>query len=158
MKTLCLYYSRTNTTKTTMQLVAEILDADLYEYTDGKDRKGVLGYLGACAASMKKALPEVTIKGEPDFAAYDRVIVGMPVWAEGPCVVGRALLQQYGRELPKDVYYVVTHMAANDYKKKIEMLDALLGRPSCGHFSVRTKKYDYLSDAEAFAEVLRDHA
>ena len=38
MKTLCLYYTRTNTTKTAMEHLAKLLGADLAEYTDGKEQ------------------------------------------------------------------------------------------------------------------------
>ena len=48
MKTLCLYYTRTNTTKTAMERLAELLDADVAEYTDGKDRSGTLPALAVC--------------------------------------------------------------------------------------------------------------
>lgn len=41
MKTLCLYYTRTNTTKAVMENIAGILGADLAEYTDGRERSGV---------------------------------------------------------------------------------------------------------------------
>ena len=61
MKTLCLYYTRTNTTKAAMEHLAKLLDADIAEYTDGKDRSGALGYVGACFASMKKTFPEIQI-------------------------------------------------------------------------------------------------
>ena len=64
MKTLCLYYTRTNITKTAMEHLAKLLEADLAEYTDGKDRSGVTGYIGACFASMKKSYPAITIKGD----------------------------------------------------------------------------------------------
>lgn len=40
MKTLCLYYTRTNSTKKAMERLAELTGADLAEYTDGKDRSG----------------------------------------------------------------------------------------------------------------------
>ena len=63
MKTLCLYYTRTNTTKAAMEHLARLLDADLAEYTDGKDRSGALGYVGACFVSLKKTFPEVSIQG-----------------------------------------------------------------------------------------------
>ncbi len=43
MKTLCLYYSRTGNTRSVMERMAKMLDADLFEYTDGKDRSGVKG-------------------------------------------------------------------------------------------------------------------
>lgn len=155
MKTLCLYYTRTDLTKTAMEQVAEITGADLYEYTDGKDRSGVLGYIGACFASVFGKLPEVTIKGDPDLGAYDRVVIGMPIWAEGPCIVGRALISQYRDRLPKEVYYVVTHMAAADYMNKIRKLDSLLGRASAGQFSVQTKNNDYVKEVRAYAESLK---
>ena len=154
MKTLCLYYSRTNTTKRAMELLAERTGADLFEYTDGRDRRGVLGYLGACLASLRKTLPEVRIQGTPDLGSYDRVLIGMPVWAEGPCVVGRALIKKYASDLPEDVYYVVTHMAKSDYLDRIRALDHLLGRPSKGQLSVQTKDNDYLKEIRAFAENL----
>ncbi|MBR5229524.1 MAG: hypothetical protein IKW01_01605 [Firmicutes bacterium] len=154
MKTLCLYYTRTNTTKAAMEALAKLIGADVAEYTDGKDRSGVKGYIGACLASMKKTLPEVTIKGDIDLSSYDRVVIGMPIWAEGPCVIGKAFLNQYKERLPEDVYYVVTHMAKNSYQGKIEAMDKILGRESSGFISVATKNHDYLADIEEFAKRL----
>ena len=154
MKTICLYYSRTNMTKKAIETLAEILDADVFEYTDGKKRDGVLGYIVACFDSLRRQLPNVIIKGDPDFSAYDRVIIGMPLWAEGPCVVGRTLIKQYSDVFPEDVYYVVTHMANNDYMKKIKGLDKILGRPSQGQISIRTKDNDYIRDIKTVAKSL----
>lgn len=45
MKTLCLYYTRTNKTKEVMENIARITGADLAEYTDGKGRGGIFGYI-----------------------------------------------------------------------------------------------------------------
>lgn len=154
MKTLCLYYTRTNTTKAAMEHLAQLLGADIAEYTDGKDRSGIKGYIGACIASMKKTYPEVAIKGNVDLGAYDRVIIGMPIWAEGPCVIGKALIDQYKDSLPEQTYYAVTHMAKAGYDKKIQALDEILGRPSAGYVSVQTKEHDYLADIEEFAKEL----
>ena len=154
MRTLCLYYSRTELTRKAMERLAELTGADICEYTDGKDRSGVLGYIGACIVSYKKNLPRITIKGDPDLASYDRVIIGMPVWAEKPCAVGRALISQYRGELPEDVRYVITHNAKADYASGISGLDSLLGRPSKGYLSVRTKNNDYLKEIETYAATL----
>lgn len=153
MKTLCLYYTRTNTTKAAMEKLAKLLDADLAEYTDGKDRSGVMGYIGACFVSAKKT--RVTIKGNVDLASYDRVIIGMPVWVEGPCAIGRAFISQYKDSLKGEVYYAVTHMGKGTYEEKIKAMDELLGRPSCGQISIQTKEHDYLKDIETFAENLK---
>ena len=155
MKTLCLYYTRTNTTKSAIEHLAKLLDADVAEYSDGKDRSGVKGYIGACFASMKKTFPDVSIKGDIKLNSYDRVIIGMPIWAEGPCVIGKALIEQYKDSMPDDVYYVVTHMAKNGYEAKIEALDNILGRKSAGYVSLITKEHDYLKDIEEFAKTIK---
>ena len=155
MKTLCLYYTRTNMTKEAMEHLAKLLDADIACYSDGKDRSGALGYVGACVASLKKNFPKVTIEGNVCLGDYDRVLIGMPIWVEGPCVVGKALIDQCKDSLPKDVYYVVTQMGPSDYSSRIKKLDDLLGRPSAGRISLKTKEHDFLKDVEAFAETLK---
>ena len=152
MKTLCLYYTRTDTTKEVMETVARRIGADLAEYTDGKDRSGVLGYIGACFATVKKSLPKVSVKEEIDLKEYDRIIIGMPVWAERPCAIGRAMIKKYCAGLPAEVYYMVTHMGRHDYMTKIKAMDSLLGRPSSGQFSVRKKKNDYVRESAEIAE------
>jgi hypothetical protein len=119
-----------------------LTDADVYEYTDGVDRSGIMGYLRSCIDTYKKP-PVVKIVGEePDWAAYDRVVVGMPVWAEAPCIIGKAFLQQYSSKFHCDLYLVVTHMASVDYAKKIRKLyDDCAVKPK-GYLSVQTKKHD----------------
>ena len=155
MKTLCLYYTRTNLTKAAMEHLAKLLDADIALYSDGKDRSGALGYVGACFASLKKNFPKITIEGNICLGDYDRVIIGMPIWVEGPCVVGKALIAQYKNSLPKDIYYVVTQMGPSDYSSRIKKLDDLLGRPSVGQISLKTKEHDFLKDVEAFVKTLK---
>ncbi len=155
MKTLCLYYTRTNTTKEIMENVARILGADVAEYTDGKDRSGFFGYVGACFATLNNTISKVSVKGEIDLKEYDRVIIGMPVWVEGPCAIGRALIKKLCSVMPSEVYYVVTHMGEkHDYVDKIKAMDRLLGRPSSGQVSIRTKENDYIKESTAFAESL----
>ena len=155
MRTLCLYYTRTNTTKEIMENIAKIIGADVAEYTDGKDRSGFLGYVGACFATVNNTISKVSIKGGINLKEYDRVIIGMPVWVEGPCAIGRALIKKHSSVMPSEVYYVVTHMGdRHDYTAKIKAMDKLLGRPSAGQVSIRTKENDYIKESNAFAEKL----
>ncbi len=156
MKTLCLYYTRTNLTKAVMENIAGIIGADLAEYTDGKERKGFPGYVGACFATVRNTISGVSVKGGADFSAYDRVLIGMPIWAESPCAVGRAFIRKYRSDLPSQVYYVVTRMGAKrDYMDKIKAMDGLLGRPSSGQISIRTKENDYIKESADFAAALK---
>lgn len=154
MKTLCLYYSRTDKTKVVMETIAENICADIAEYTDGKDRKGVLGYIGACFVNVRNSLDRVHIIGDIELKDYDRVIIGMPVWVEGPCAIGRALIKKYCSEMPSEVYFVCTHMGTNDYMSKIKAMDGLLGRNSSGQFSIRTKENDYIMESRNIADSL----
>ena len=154
MKTLCLYYTRTNLTKEAMEHLGKLLDADVARYSDGKDRSGALGYVGACFAALKKNM-KITVEGDICLSDYDRVIVGMPIWVEGPCAVGKALIRQYADSLPRDVYYVVTQMGPSDYSSRIKKLDDLLGRPAAGQVSLKTKDNEFLKDAEEFAKTLK---
>ena len=155
MRTLCLYYTRTNTTKEVMENIARTIGADVAEYTDGKDRSGFLGYVGACFATVNNTISKVSIKGKINLKAYDRIIIGMPVWVEGPCAIGRALIKKYRSSMPSEVYYVVTHMGdRHDYMEKIKAMDNLLGRPSSGQVSIRTKENDYIKESVSFAKTL----
>lgn len=156
MKTLCLYYTRTNTTKEVMETIARITGADLAAYTDGKDRNGFLGYIGACFATVNNTFSKVIVTGNVRLTDYDRVIIGMPVWVEGPCAVGRAFIKKNRDSLPPEVYYVVTHMGSKDYMKKIKAMDSLLGRPSLGQFSVQTKDNDYVTESIRYAKQIKE--
>ena len=150
-----MYYTRTNTTKEIMENIAKTIGADVAEYTDGKDRSGFLGYVGACFATVNNTISKVSIKGEINLKEYDRVIIGMPVWVEGPCAIGRALIKKHSSVMPSEVYYVVTHMGdKHDYTAKIKAMDKLLGRPSAGQVSIRTKENDYIKESNVFAETL----
>ena len=138
-----------------MENIARIIGADVAEYTDGRDRSGFLGYVGACFATVNNTISKVSIQGEINLKEYDRVIIGMPVWVEGPCAIGRALIKKYSGVMPSEVYYVVTHMGGKqDYAAKIKAMDKLLGRPSAGQVSIRTKENDYIRESSAFAETL----
>lgn len=150
MKTLCLYYSRTNTTRVIARRIAMLLGADLFEYTDGKDRSGFKGYVASCIDSFKEP-PKVHIIGdEPDWDAYDRVIVAMPTWVEAPSVVGRGFLQQYSGKFKGSLYLVVTHMAAADYEKPIRKLYGCSIVAPTAHLSVQTKNHDPEAEIQRF--------
>ena len=155
MKTLCLYYSRTGRTRSVMERLAQLLDADLYEYTDGRDRSGVRGYLVSCVDSFKRA-PEVRIVGgEPDWDEYDKVIVAMPTWSETPCVIGKGFLRQYSGKFRGDLYLVVTHMAKTDYDKAIRKAYRYSSVAPKAHLSLQTKNHDTGVEIRDFVKSLR---
>ena len=73
---LCMYYSRTGATRQAMTEIAQALDAELVELTDGVDRQGARGYLRSGMDAMRRAtLP---------LAPYETLRLPGPGAAEAP--------------------------------------------------------------------------
>ncbi len=80
MKSLVVYYSRTNITKKLAENIASKINADLEEIIPKVNYNGKIGY----ARGGKDAITEKIIDLEPlskDPQDYDIVYLGAPVWA-----------------------------------------------------------------------------
>lgn len=145
MKRLCIYYSRSGTTKDIMNKIAERTGAEIVSITDGKSRKGTFGFLGAIKDSAGKDLPAVK---EPitmyPLSEYDEVILGAPIWAESWCLVMRGFLREHGMSLPENVSFVFTHMSEKGYEECAAEADEFLMRPHKALLTVCTKKDSYV--------------
>lgn len=101
MKTLLVYYSRTNVTKTIAELIQKELDCDIEEITDGGRYNGKLGYMkGGMNASMGRTSEIDPISKNP--SDYDLVIIGTPVWASNMATPVLTYLLNY-RENIKEI-------------------------------------------------------
>ena len=82
---LCLYYSRSGNTRQTMAEIAEALEAELVEFTDGVDRQGRKGYFRSGLDAMRRSThPLEKFETAKPLEEYRLVIMGSPVWA-GRC-------------------------------------------------------------------------
>lgn len=79
MKTLVVFYSRTGNTKIVADKISKILNADIEEIIDKKNRKGILGWLRSGRDSTLKKTAEIEFWKNP--IDYDLVIIGTPIWA-----------------------------------------------------------------------------
>lgn len=80
MKTLIVYYSRTDVTKGIANKIQNKLNCDIEEITDGGKYDGKLGFVkGGMNATMGRTSDIRPITKNP--ADYDLVILGTPVWA-----------------------------------------------------------------------------
>lgn len=80
MKTLIVYYSRTDVTQNIAQTIQRELGCDIEEITDNGKYNGKIGYLkGGMNAAMGRSSEINPISKNPDD--YDLVIIGTPVWA-----------------------------------------------------------------------------
>ncbi|MAN63636.1 MAG: hypothetical protein CMI60_17005 [Parvibaculum sp.] len=100
MKTLVIYYSRTGATRGIAEDLARALDADIAEITSPRFHLGPFGYLRAGFDSVRGKLPPIDMP-TLDFAAYDLVLVGAPIWTSYPALPVRSFFadaQSLGRE------------------------------------------------------------
>jgi flavodoxin len=79
MKTVVVYYSRTGNTRMVAEEIASILNADIDEIHDVRNRDGARGWLLAGRDASRKFTTEIETKLDP--SKYDLVIIGTPIWA-----------------------------------------------------------------------------
>ena len=80
MKTLIVYYSRSNITKKVAQYIADKLGCDIEEIKPKVNYGGKIGY----ARGIKDAIAAKNVDLEElnyDASEYDEIIFGVPVWA-----------------------------------------------------------------------------
>jgi flavodoxin len=83
MKTVILYYSRTQKTALVAKTIAEKIGADTLEIMDLKNRAGFLSYVNASADALREN--KTNIKPDPvDISDYGLVYIGTPTWAGKP--------------------------------------------------------------------------
>ena len=143
-KILCLYYSRSGNTRMVMEKIAELLNAELVEITDGKKRSGFIGFLTSGFDATKKTPEQLeSFHTEQPLNTYDHVILGTPVWAGRCCSIMKSFLISHGKELPEKVSYVITHMGVNDYEQIYAQMDQYLDQPHTVGLSIQPKADDY---------------
>ena len=80
MRTIVLYYSRTQKTAETAKTLAIELEADMVEIKDLKDRKNPLNYLNASLDAFRGNKTKIS-PSSVDLSPYGLVYIGTPVWA-----------------------------------------------------------------------------
>ncbi len=94
MKTLTVFYSRTGNTKKIAQEAAKLVQGDIEEIIDEKNRNGLLGWLiSGMDAILKKYTSIKQIKKNP--SQYDMVIIGTPIWATNISTPIRTYIHNY---------------------------------------------------------------
>jgi len=78
---LIVYYSRTGKTRMVAEKLAELLDADIEEIREQKDRSGMIGFLAAGMDALLKKPAELT--NAPNPGRHKVILLGAPVWTWG---------------------------------------------------------------------------
>lgn len=120
---LCLYYSRTGKTRAVMHDVAEALEAECVEITDGIDRSGALGFFMSGIDAMRRGTHRTQpFRTEKDLEDYRLVILGTPIWAGRCSSVMRGFLKRRGLEL-ENVAYVLTRSSEHKDEDIFDQMD-----------------------------------
>lgn len=101
---LLVYYSRTGITKKVSETISSLIDCDIEEIIDKKDRSGALGYLGAGRDATLKNLTDINlVKSNP--LNYDLILIGTPVWAFTMSVAIRTYISQNADKFNKVAFF-----------------------------------------------------
>jgi flavodoxin len=124
VKTLVVYYSRTETTAELARAIAEATGAELEPLVDTVSRAGGRGFL----RSLRDALSRRPTTIEPlhvDPAAYDLVVVGTPDWGGSVSAPVRTFLADNRGRLPTVAFFLTDGSA--DHEKVFREMAELAG-------------------------------
>ncbi|MBR2484028.1 MAG: hypothetical protein IKB53_04715 [Oscillospiraceae bacterium] len=153
---LCLYYSRTGRTRTVMQDIAQAMDAELVEISDGIDRSGALGFFMCGIDAMRRGTHKTqSYKTEKELEEYTLVVLGTPIWAGRCSSVMRGFLKRHGLEL-NNVAYVLTRGSEHKDEDIFDQMDLYTSRPRLAGASIRVDSVGYHFWRDQFLNELRN--
>ena len=79
MNALLIFYSRTGITRKVAEEVSSLLDCDVEEVIDKKNRRGFFGFMSAGMDATLRRLTDIS-ETRKNPASYDFVIIGTPNW------------------------------------------------------------------------------
>ena len=125
MKTLLVYYSRTNVTKKIAEMIQKEINCDIEEITDNDKYAGKIGFMkGGMNASMGRTSKINPISKNP--ADYDLIIIGTPVWASNIATPVYTYLKKYEKDI-KNVASFCTCMNSG-FEKTLENILKVTGK------------------------------
>ncbi len=135
-KDLVVYYSRSGTTRKVARQIAELLQADVEEIADTKDRKGLTGWLGSARDALLRRSADIE-PAENDPADYDMVLIGTPVWGGTVSSPVRAYLEQQAGRLPEVAFFLTT--GGSGVQRTFEKMAELAGQKPVAALGLRAR-------------------
>ena len=150
MNSLVVYYSNTGNTKKVATAISRMLDSDIEEIVDLKNRKGLIGRLSGGGDALRKKLTEIK-RPKKDPSKYKLVVVGTPVWARSLTPAVRTYLAKKCRKLKKVAFFSTkgglpgdaefTEMKRLCGKKPIAVVDLRMKDIISGEFFNKIRKF-----------------
>jgi hypothetical protein len=139
MKTLVVYYSRTGRTRAAATRLAAVLNADLDEIHDVRNRSGVVGYLaGGRDAWLERETGLAPPKYDP--SGHDLVVLAGPVWAFTICPAMRAYLRLCAGKIRQAAFLCT--QGGRGSERAFTAMEALLGKPPVATLTLIDREID----------------
>ena len=106
-KTILVYYSRTWITRKVAEYIQQLINCDIEEIIDKKNRSWILWYLWAGKDAALKKLTEIN-DTKLNLSDYDTLIIGTPVWDFTMSSGIRTYIQQNKKKLPSKIIFYCT--------------------------------------------------
>ena len=137
VKALVIYYSRTGITEELAHDIADRVGGDIEKIDDGKQRKGLLGFIKSGWDSFIENKPEIN-QLQHDVSQYDIVIIGTPIWAGNISAPVRSFITSYRDELNKVAFFCT--FAASGSDNALNNMQVLTGKMPESKLSLRKKE------------------
>ena len=91
MKTVILYYTFGGATKAEAERLSQELGARAYRVYEKRNRSFLGSFLPGCPHAMKRKASQIKPLGV-DLGAFDRIVIGCPIWAAYPAPAFNAIV------------------------------------------------------------------
>ena len=146
MKTLVVYYSRTDRTRFIAEKIAATLEATLEEVVDQKKRFGMTAFMKASMDAMMARETKITDPKER-IDQYDLIVIGTPVWFTRPTPAIRTYLKQNNLTGKRVALFCTNE--GNGAEKALEKMKELLPNSRLTETLIVSKVSDNKEEAEA---------
>lgn len=131
MKTLIVFYSRTENTKKIAKTLQKSLNCDIEEIKEKSSHNGPIGYMkGGFESSTGRASPIKPISKDP--SQYDLVIIGTPVWAANMASPMISYLKDNGSKINELACFCTC--GGSGYDKTLKKIETAVGKTSKTNF------------------------
>lgn len=149
MKTLIVYYSRTETTKAVALELGRKLNADVEEFVSPELKLGLLGYMKA----GHQAIAKKKVRIQPlkyDITNYDLVVVGTPVWVGTVTSPIRTFLRENIESLKEVAFFCTCGGSQNKTFSEMEAICQKKPVATLELKAIEVKKGKYMSKIDSF--------
>lgn len=152
---LVVYFSRTGTTRRAAEAIASVLGGDIEPLLEPRSRRGLLGYLRSGYESLR-GKQGTLLPLEHDPAAYERVVIGTPVWNGSVSTPVRTFVLENRGRLPRLAFFATEGSSGGE--RALQQLEQLAGRSPEATLLLKSSEVEHglhLIRVERFAELLR---